>query len=106
MKLINDTVGDMLEKWASETPDSDFIVYPDYGIRWTFKEFNERVDIFAKGLMEMGVTKDTKGSHRSRCRTADCGIRCHSREAYSPSLIRRSHGAQGLRYGGFRDRGW
>lgn len=60
MKLINDTVGDMLEKWASETPDSDFIVYPDYGIRWTFKEFNERVDIFAKGLMEMGVTKDTK----------------------------------------------
>lgn len=60
MELINDTVGNLLEKWAFETPDSEFIVYPDYNIRWTFKEFNERVDIFAKGLMEIGVTKDTK----------------------------------------------
>ena len=60
MELINDTIGDLLEKWTFETPDSEFIVYPDSNIRWTFKDFNERVDIFAKGLMELGVTKGTK----------------------------------------------
>lgn len=60
MELINDTIGEMLEYWADKTPDSEFIVYPDRNLRWTFKEFNERVDLFAKGLMSMGVTKGAK----------------------------------------------
>lgn len=60
MELINDTLGQLLEKWARELPDHDFLVYPDRGLRFTYKEFNERVDNIAKGLLQLGVTKDSK----------------------------------------------
>lgn len=60
MELRNDTMGGLLEKWAEETPDKKFITYVDRGINWTYREFNERVDLFAKGLMELGVEKDAK----------------------------------------------
>lgn len=59
-ELRNDTMGGLLEKWATETPDKKFITYCDRGINWTYREFNERVDLFAKGLMELGVVKDSK----------------------------------------------
>ena len=60
MELRNDTMGGLLEKWAHETPDKKFITYVDRGLNWTYREFNERVDLFAKGLMELGVEKDSK----------------------------------------------
>lgn len=60
MELINDTLGQLLEKWARELPEHDFMVYPDRGLRFTYKEFNERVDNVAKGLLQLGVTKDSK----------------------------------------------
>lgn len=60
MGLIDFTLGQMLEKWAVETPDHDFMVYSDRGLRFTYKEFNERVDCFAKGLLALGVKKDDK----------------------------------------------
>lgn len=60
MELINDTLGQLLEKWAAELPEHDFMVYPDRGLRLTYKEFNERVDNIAKGLLQLGVTKDSK----------------------------------------------
>lgn len=60
MNFTDDTVGSLLEKWAAETPDNKFITYPKHSLDLTFREFNERVDLFAKGLMQMGVTKDTK----------------------------------------------
>ncbi|MCQ2203279.1 MAG: AMP-binding protein [Bacteroidales bacterium] len=60
MELRKDTMGGLLEKWATETPDKKFIIYHDRNLCWTYREFNERVDLFAKGLMELGVTKDSK----------------------------------------------
>ena len=60
MELINATLGGLLEKWAREIPDHDFIVYPDRGLLFNYKEFNERVDNIAKGLVEIGVKKDDK----------------------------------------------
>ena len=60
MGLRNDTIGGLLEKWSRETPEKDFIIYPDRNIRWTYRQFNDRVDVFAKGLMELGVEKDSK----------------------------------------------
>lgn len=60
IELIDYTLGQMLEKWAKEEPNNDFMVYPDRGLRLTYSEFNDRVNQMAKGFMEIGVTK---GSH-------------------------------------------
>ncbi len=54
-ELLDDTLGAMLEKWALETPGQDFMVYPDRGLRFSYQEFNQRVDNMAKGLIATGV---------------------------------------------------
>ena len=51
------TLGRQLEFWARETPDHDFIVYPDRGLRWTYKQFDDRVNRLAKGLLAIGIRK-------------------------------------------------
>lgn len=60
MQLLDYTLGGILEKYAFETPDQDFIVYPDRNLRFSYAEFNERVNKLAKGLMYMGVTPGDK----------------------------------------------
>ena len=60
MQLLDYTLGQMLEKWAYETPDQDFIVYPDRGLRFSYKQFNERVDQLAKGLLFIGIKPGDK----------------------------------------------
>lgn len=60
MQLLDYTLGEMLEKWALETPDQEFIVYPDRNLRFTYAGFNERVDALAKGLLYIGVSKGDK----------------------------------------------
>lgn len=60
MRLIEDTLGQLLEKWAIETPDTEFIVYPDRNLRFTYLQFNERVDRLARGLISIGVKKGDK----------------------------------------------
>ena len=60
MQLFEYTLGDALEKWAFETPDSEFIVYPDRNLRFTYKQFNKRVDNLAKGLLYIGIQPGNK----------------------------------------------
>lgn len=60
MELLDITLGGILEKYATETPDHDFLVYPDRGLRFSYKEFDERVNALAKGLLDIGVTRDSK----------------------------------------------
>lgn len=60
MQLLDYTLGEILEKWAFETPDKEFMVYPDRDLRFTYKQFNERVDNLAKGLLYIGVTPGDK----------------------------------------------
>ena len=60
MKLIENTLGELLEKWAHETPDHEFIVYPDRNLRFTYSQFNDRVDKLAKGLISIGVKQNDK----------------------------------------------
>ena len=59
MELLDKTLGDWLEYWAEVQPDHEFIVYSDRGLSFTYKEFNERVNSLAKGLMAIGVKKDS-----------------------------------------------
>ena len=51
------TLGRQLEFWARETPDHEFLVYPDRGLRWTYRQFDERVNRLAKGLLAIGIGK-------------------------------------------------
>jgi len=60
MQLFDYTFGELLEKWAIETPEHEFIIYPDRDLRFTYKEFNDRVDRLAKGLLYIGVGKGDK----------------------------------------------
>ena len=60
MQLFEKTLGDFLEYWAKKTPDKEFIVYSDRNLRFTYSEFNQRVNNLAKGLMAIGVKE---GSH-------------------------------------------
>lgn len=39
-----------LEHWAETTPDKEYIVYSDRNLRFTWSQFNRRVDDMAKGL--------------------------------------------------------
>ena len=58
-QLSEKTLGDWLEHWAEVTPDKEYIVYSDRDLRFTWKQFNERVDDMARGLIAIGVTKGT-----------------------------------------------
>lgn len=59
MEFIDKTLGEMLEHWAEVSPNRDFMVYSDRGLRYTYSQFNERVDNLAKGLYSLGVKKGT-----------------------------------------------
>lgn len=57
MPFIEDTIGTVLEKVVANDPDREFMVYPDRDLRFTYKEFDERVNTFAKGLLAIGIGK-------------------------------------------------
>jgi fatty-acyl-CoA synthase len=51
------TMGDFLEQQVGKDPEREFLVYPDRDLRFTYRQFNERVDALAKGLLEIGLDK-------------------------------------------------
>ena len=57
MLFTEDTIGNFFEKQVEKNPDRDFIVYPDRNLRFTYREFDERVNMFAKGLLSLGIGK-------------------------------------------------
>ena len=58
MELHTDlTIGQYLDKEAAAHPDREFVVYPDRELRWTYAQFDERVDRIAKGLLAIGFEK-------------------------------------------------
>lgn len=60
MSLTEKTLGQYLEQWAKQTPDKEFLVYPDRDLRFSYKEFNNRVDMMAKGLLAIGMEPGQK----------------------------------------------
>ncbi len=60
MQLLDFTLGELLEKYAIEAPDREFMVYADRNLRFTYSEFNERVDQLAKGLLYIGIRPGDK----------------------------------------------
>jgi len=50
-----ETINRFFEKKVAENPQQDFVVYPDRGLRWSYGEFNRRVDDLAQGLLSIGI---------------------------------------------------
>ena len=50
-------IGQYFERQVAAPPDHDFIVYPDRDLRWTYAQFDERVDRLARGLLAIGLEK-------------------------------------------------
>jgi len=51
------TVGGLLDHIAARYPDNEALVYPERGIRYTYREFNEICRKVAKGLHRLGIRK-------------------------------------------------
>ncbi|NLC70426.1 MAG: AMP-binding protein [Desulfuromonadaceae bacterium] len=51
------TMGGLLEDITRRFPDNDALVYPDRGLRYSYREFNAVCDRIAKGLMALGIEK-------------------------------------------------
>jgi fatty-acyl-CoA synthase len=52
---IQETLGDLLARQAASFPDKDFIVFADRNLRFTYAEFDARVDTLARGLLAIGI---------------------------------------------------
>jgi fatty-acyl-CoA synthase len=53
----DETIGAYFARMVAADPDHDFVVYPDRGLRWSYGEFEERVDRLAKGLLAIGIER-------------------------------------------------
>jgi fatty-acyl-CoA synthase len=51
------TVGALLDDIAGRFPDNEALIYVERGLRYSYREFNERCRQIAKGLLRMGVKK-------------------------------------------------
>ncbi len=56
------TMGALLEDIARRFPDNDALVYPDRGLRLSYRQFDALCDRVAKGLLAIGIKK---GDHLS-----------------------------------------
>jgi fatty-acyl-CoA synthase len=57
MEYIEKTLGQLLRENAQARPDHDFLVYADRNLRFSYAEFDKRVDDLAKGFLAMGLKK-------------------------------------------------
>jgi len=53
--FTNLTIGAFFEEQVAKHPDRDWLAMPDRGLRWSYAEFNERVDNLARGLLAIGI---------------------------------------------------
>ena len=56
--MLNEkTVGEIVKDAARKFPDTEAYVYPEHGIRKTYKEFDEETDELAKAFIGIGIQK-------------------------------------------------
>ncbi|NLK45322.1 MAG: AMP-binding protein [Treponema sp.] len=58
--MIEVTLNQLLHQKTKENPNQEFMVYADRDLRFTYEEFNKRVDDLACGLYALGVRKGDK----------------------------------------------
>lgn len=57
MTLLNQTVGELLEKQVDLYPNQEAVIYPELNLRKTYQEFDDMVNQAAKGFMSLGIQK-------------------------------------------------
>jgi len=57
MEFITKTISGVFEEQVEKYPDRDFLIYSDRGLRFTFREFDDRCNNLAKGLLSIGLKK-------------------------------------------------
>lgn len=57
MELLEKTLSQVLRENTAKTPDAPFIIYSDRNLRWSWQEFDKRVDELAKALLAIGLKK-------------------------------------------------
>ena len=55
--LLGETIGENLERTVAAYGDREALVEMASGRRWTYAEFNDEVDVVARGLMAKGIGK-------------------------------------------------
>ncbi|AQQ08520.1 Long-chain-fatty-acid--CoA ligase [Sedimentisphaera cyanobacteriorum] len=55
--FTRNTLGGFLSELSQSSPDKDFITYPDRSLRWSYRQFEERVNRLAAGLLNTGIDK-------------------------------------------------
>ena len=57
LDLHEHTLPGLLRRNAERLPDNDCIVAPEFGICWSWKEFDRRTSEVARGMYAMGIRK-------------------------------------------------
>lgn len=57
MSLLNETIGENLDRIAALYPETEALVDPERNFRVTYQEFNELCRTVAKGFMAMGIKR-------------------------------------------------
>jgi len=57
MVILQKTVGQVVKEQAARNPDTEAYVYPEHGIRKTYKEFDQETDRLAKAFIGIGIKK-------------------------------------------------
>ncbi len=60
MEFLEKTIGAVLEEQVALYPEKDFIVYADRDLRFSYRQFDARVNAMAKGFLAMGIRKGDK----------------------------------------------
>jgi len=54
--IIYETIGNYLDQVAGRYPETEALVVCHQNVRWTYSEFNEKVNELAAGLLSLGIT--------------------------------------------------
>src|SRR5215470_7004023 len=55
--ISSSLLGDVLARQAAQYPDKDALIYPELGLRWTFRQLEELAQTCARGLARLGIRK-------------------------------------------------
>jgi len=55
LPLIGETIGVHFDRAVARWPESEALVVPYQGVRWTYRELQQQVDAFAAGLLALGL---------------------------------------------------
>jgi len=54
---LKTTIGDLLDRQASQFGDSDALVHLEHNVRYTYSQFRNECDRIARGLIRLGIQK-------------------------------------------------